>query len=67
MNMVIIELPEPEAELFKRFREHQAQFETLMTGGVFDVRKGQAILSFSNEGTITDIDIHVKAFVRKRA
>lgn len=66
MSMVIIELQDQEAELFKSFRKHQTQFETLISNGVFEVRKGQAILSFSNEGTITDIDIHVKAFVKKR-
>lgn len=60
--MVNIELTDNEAELFKQFRQNEPNFTAMLSCGVFDVKKGQVILSFSAEGKLTDVDIHIKAF-----
>lgn len=58
--MVSLELPDHEAELFKKFRQYQRQFETLEKNGVFEVKKGRVILSVSAEGTITNINFELR-------
>lgn len=58
--MICIELSDQEAELFKQFRQYQDEFKTLISHGVFAVKKGQAILSFSAEGTLTNIDFQLR-------
>lgn len=58
--MLTLELTDHEAELFKKFRQYQSQFETLEKNGVFEVKKGKAILSFSAEGAITNINFELR-------
>jgi hypothetical protein len=53
-----------EAELFKLFCQYQDSLKVLIDNGVFQVRKGQVIVSFNGEGVITDVDINVKAYKR---
>lgn len=64
--MTTLELTDQDAELFKQFRQHQEQIATIISSGALDVRKGQVILSLSNDGIITNIDFHVSAYIRKR-
>lgn len=58
--MICIELSDRDAELFKQFRQYQDKFQTLLSHGVFEVKKGQAVLSFSAEGTLTNIDFQLR-------
>lgn len=62
---VQIELPEKEAELFKKFREHQDNFEYLLKEGVFDLINSEAILDFDSSGFLGHIKMGVHKYRRK--
>ena len=55
--MTIIELTEAEAQLFLVFRKYQPTFMTLLEHGVFDVKSGQATISFKPTGEIGTVVI----------
>ena len=57
-------LPPAEVALFIQFRENQDVFKLLKDAGVFNIKSGQAVLSFNADGVLTDIDINRKAFRR---
>ena len=44
MELITIQLTKEDAELFKKFREHQDEFKKLLENGVFDFLVGQKIL-----------------------
>lgn len=64
-EMLTLELQDNEAEAFKTFRKHQDQIEAIIQSGALNVRKGDVIMSLSAEGTITKIDVHMNAYIRR--
>jgi len=67
MSKTKIELTNKEAELFKTFREHQDIIELLIVNGVFELKNGKALLSFSSEGKLMNIKTEMVAFRRKKS
>ena len=57
IGVAVIELTNYDAELFKKFREHQSLFSNLLDAGVFSVRNGEATLFFNHQATLMRIDI----------
>lgn len=64
--LTAVELTPADAELFRRFREHQRTFAELLESGVFETRNGQALLSFNQDGTLMTIEVSQTIFRRKR-
>lgn len=50
--MVKIELTEDEAFLFRAFMEHHETFSEMLSAGVFNIRSGDAILNFDENGVL---------------
>lgn len=50
--MINVELTEEEAVSFIAWRKHQDCFETLLRAGVFNTKKGKALLHFDLEGLL---------------
>ena len=66
MNELInIQLTNEDAELFRKFREHQDTFSVLIDSGVFDTRNGEAILNLDNMSNLTQIKTNVITYKRK--
>lgn len=55
MNEITIFLTENDAIQYRLFQQHYKTFMLLMNKGVFDIRKGNAILSFDHEGILQTI------------
>ena len=55
--MINIQLSNKEAELFKKFRQHQDDIEVLIEYGVFDFKGGQAIIHRDKDGQVRRIEI----------
>lgn len=55
--MIILELTKEDAEMFKRFRQHQDLFETLLDNGIDKMNNGDMVLSFRPDGTLARIKI----------
>jgi hypothetical protein len=53
---VSVELSEREAELFRWYVENLKMLDFLEEQGVFDIRRGQAVITFSKYGEITWIE-----------
>lgn len=51
----MIEIPEQEAELFKRFREYQDRFELMLSSDMFEMKRGSATINFDKDGNISSI------------
>lgn len=64
-KIIQIELSEDEAELFKKFRQHQNNFEYLLQEGIFDLRNSEAILDFDSSGFLGHIKMGVHKYRRK--
>lgn len=63
-DLIKIELTSVDAMYFKKFREHQDDFQLLYDAGVFCLKNGKAILSFNVEGVLCDIDFDIKGYKR---
>lgn len=46
--------------------EHQAKIDTLIAKGVFDLKNGNAILSFNNDGDLMNIKIEQNVYRKKK-
>lgn len=64
MNNIVLELPAEEAELFKKFREHQEFFSILLNSRLFEIRNGKALLNFNADGVLTEIKANVTTYKR---
>lgn len=53
--MTILQLTDADAKLFLLFRKHQDVFGVMVQAGVFNVRSGEAILSFKPTGELGSI------------
>ena len=53
---VRIEISEREAELFKRYIQNYKNYMFMDEQGVFDIRRGQATITFNKYGEITWIE-----------
>lgn len=56
--LVKIELTEEDALLFRRFRQYQDSFDTLLGNGVFGMANGSATIHFDKDGKVSLIDVH---------
>lgn len=65
LNIIRIEISQKDANLFKRFREFQDDFTEMLGAGVFNFKNGMAIITRDNDGTLRDIEIKEKRFIRK--
>jgi len=57
-RIVGITLTEKEAELFKRFRELQDDFKTLLDNSVFSFKNGSIVIHRDDLGKIRKIEMH---------
>ena len=57
-----IELTPEEAEMYKKYCQHHGLFVALLKGGVFDVKRGEVTLNFSDRGEIIDIWIRTLGY-----
>lgn len=62
--MMTIELSTEEASLFVDFRKYQDTFTLLQQSGVFNVRNGQAVLSFDHQGILQQVEFNVIGYKR---
>ncbi len=57
-------LTDEEANSFRRWRQHQENFEILEKSGVFGISNGSAELHFNSEGKLSTINTHLAVFRR---
>ena len=55
--MIVLELNNKDAELFKAFRKYQDDFDIMFENGVFDFSGGQAIIHRDDKSQIRKIEI----------
>jgi hypothetical protein len=55
---VTVILTESEAELFKRFREFQDDFNVLLNNSVFAFKNGSIVIHRDDKGVIRKIEMH---------
>lgn len=60
--MTIVEMTDEDARLFLMFRQHQSRFKLLLEGGVFDIKSGQATISFKPTGEIGSIVVQALVY-----
>jgi len=65
-NKVKVELTNSEAELFKKFRQHQNDFEVLLNAGFFNFKNGCATSYRDPAGILKNIEIKILTFTRKK-
>jgi len=53
--MINIAIKEKDAELFQEFCKYYKIFAALKTGGVFEIKRGEATLNFNDKGELIDI------------
>jgi hypothetical protein len=60
--MIIIELTNEDAELFKSFRKHQDIFKALLDAGLDNTKNGKLILNYNHLGEMLDIEkqVHIR-------
>lgn len=61
---VTLNLTPSDAQMFLEYRKNQDAFQTLVQSGVFNVRNGQAVLSFDHVGSLIQVDFNVIAYKR---
>lgn len=66
--MIIIELTNEEAELFRQFRENQDIFQALISAGLKEIKNGKLILNFNHLGEMLDIEkqVHIKVALQRK-
>jgi hypothetical protein len=66
--MIIIELTNEDAELFKSFREHQDVFKALMDAGLDSTKNGKLILNYNHLGEMLDIEksVHIRVALQNK-
>lgn len=57
-EIIKVELTVSEAELFKKFREFQDDFSTLLENSVFSFKNGSAVIHRDDQGNIRKIEMH---------
>lgn len=62
MSNVSINLSPEEARLFMLFRQHQANFQVLVDNHVFDIKRGNVILSYDDHGRLAAIKLEEMVF-----
>lgn len=60
--MTIVEMTDEDARLFLLFRQHQGRFKLLLDRGVFDIKSGQATISFKPTGDIGTIVVQALVY-----
>lgn len=63
-TQIKIDLNEKDAQLFLEFQKNYELFSTLVSSGVFNIRNGNAIMSFNPEGRLDSIQITIVGFKR---
>lgn len=56
--MVTIELSQQDAELFRKFRQYQDDFEMMLRHDVFDFKRGNAVIHRDDKGKLRMIEIN---------
>ena len=64
--MVMIELTDQDSKLFKKFREHQEPFKTMLDAGLFAVKGGHAEIHYSSDGLIMEIKVTTNPYKRSK-
>jgi hypothetical protein len=59
-----LELTLEEVELFKDFRKHQDNFILLHSLGLFNIRDGEATISFDSAGTLAQVMFKIVGYKR---
>lgn len=62
--MIVLELTQFDAELFKKFREYQEKFEILLKSGALDVKGGSVTIHYGEEGSIRKLEGNKILFYR---
>lgn len=60
-----IELDEEEVKLLKAIQKHQELFNAILEAKVYDLKRGEAVLSFDHEGNLMKIDVRTVAYRKK--
>ena len=60
-----IELTPDQHEALKNYLLHQANIDTMIKAGVFDVRRGSAEIHFDGNGKIGLINMHANIYKRE--
>ena len=66
--MILIELTNEDAELFKSFRQHQDVFKALMDAGLDSTKNGKLILNYNHLGEMLDIEksVHIRVALQNK-
>ena len=60
---IMVGLNSREIELFKRFREHQENFEKLLENGFFDIKGAAGVVHFDENSQIRKIEVpHIRVY-----
>lgn len=62
--MILLELTDEDALLFREYRKNYDTFSTLLSTGVFDIRGGSATLHFDVNGTLSNVDASMPFYKR---
>ncbi len=66
MDLITLQLNKEECELFKRFREHQDNFQILWDAGVFSLQNGQAVIHMNLQGQVALVELKEFTYRRKQ-
>jgi hypothetical protein len=59
-----LELSNDEVHYFLTFRKHQDIIMRIIESGILNIRNGQAVMSFNNDGVLQEIKITIVAYRR---
>ena len=63
--MVTIHLTDEEAELFKRFRQYQDKFQSLLITGALDITSGTGTIEVDKDSRFRKISVSSVVFIVK--
>lgn len=64
-SMTQIELSDVEAKRFILFQQHHDLFEALLEAKVYEIKRGEAVLSFNHDGHLMHVEIKRIAYRKK--
>lgn len=64
--MIVLEVSDADAELFREFRRVQSVLAVMNDAGVFRMRNGKVVLNFNGDGVLENIEMRTRSYTRGR-